>query len=260
MRNLLLTLLLANLALLAWRYWVDDPVRGEPPQHRGVPQLELAAPGVAGADPVPAATGETDDDEAVRVDDPPPQLVQQLGPELRRERDGQAPAREPAALPAPTPEPEPVPPRCVGIGPFSELGASDAFADSLRGQGLSPTRQAEDGSIWMGYWLFADFSERDAARNAAAILREGGVDDAYVIPGDGEFTVSLGVFSARSRAERLLAEAAELGVTAQLRDRFRSGTVYWLALEIPGDMSLSPPEPGPGAREVTVEPRECPLR
>ncbi|MCC5868176.1 MAG: hypothetical protein JJU27_06660, partial [Gammaproteobacteria bacterium] len=205
-----------------------------------------------------------DDDAVVRVDGPPLQLVQQLGPEPRRDRDTPGPSGAPAVLPTPAPEPEPepepVPPRCVAIGPFSELGASDAFADILRARGFAPTRQAEDGSIWTGYWLFAEYSEREAARNAAAILRDGGVDDAYVIPGEGEFTVSLGVFSVRARAERLLADAAELGVTAQLRDRFRSGTVYWLTLAIPGDASISPPEPGPGAREVSVEARECPPR
>ena len=228
MRSLLLTLLLANLALLAWRYWVDEPPRGEPPQQRGVARLEVVPP----RDTAPVAStlsagdegNDAADDEAgdVRVDD--------------------------------------LPPRCVAIGPFSELGASDGFADMLRARGLSPARQAEEGSIWMGYWLFAEFSERDAARDAAAVLRGRGVDDAYVIPGDGEFTVSLGVFSALSSAERLLAEAAELGVTAQLRDRFRSGTVYWLTLEVPGDMTVVPPESGPGAREVSVEPRDCPQR
>ncbi len=255
MRNLLLTLLLANLALLAWRYWVDQPPRGEPPQQSGVPQLELVEAGDPDAAPARVGAGgpadDAADDEAVRVDEPPPQLVQQLGPATPRDPLGQGSGSAPA--------PEPVPPRCVAIGPFSELGASDAFADTLRVRGLNPTRQAEDGSIWTGYWLFAEFAERDAARDAAAALRTGGVDDAYVIPGDDAFTVSLGVFSTRARAERLLAEAAELGVEAQLRDRFRSGTVYWLALQMPGDMTVAPPESGPGAREVTVEPRECPL-
>ncbi|MCC5869967.1 MAG: hypothetical protein JJU27_15800, partial [Gammaproteobacteria bacterium] len=89
MRNLLLTLLLANLALLAWRYWVDEPVRGEPPQHRGVPQLELAPPSDAVTDSGLAISREADedDDADVRVDGPPLQLVQQLGPEPRRDRD-----------------------------------------------------------------------------------------------------------------------------------------------------------------------------
>ena len=265
MRSLLLTLLLANLALLAWRYWVDEPPRGEPPQQRGVARLEVVPPRdtapvastLSAGDEGNDAAGDEAGDEAVRVDDPPLQLVQQLGPASQREP---APDRAPAVSPAPASAPEPLPPRCVAIGPFSELGASDAFADTLRARGLSPTRQAEEGSIWMGYWLFAEFSERDAARDAAAVLRGRGVDDAYVIPGDGEFTVSLGVFSALSSAERLLAEAAELGVTAQLRDRFRSGTVYWLTLEVPGDMTVVPPESGPGAREVSVEPRDCPQR
>ncbi|TVQ46387.1 MAG: SPOR domain-containing protein [Gammaproteobacteria bacterium] len=220
MRRLLLVLLLANLAMLAWRYWVLVPEPGEPPP--------------SGQDSVLAL-----------VDEP---------------RLDARPMDEVPVADVPVADVPVVAVRCVSIGPFASPEVSARFAEELRGEGLSPIQQAEEGQLWAGYWLVASFDSRDGARAAAERLREGGVPDAYVIPGEETFTVSLGLFTQRQRAERLRDQAEAFAVQAELRDRYRSATVYRLQLEVPEGVELPPLPEGAAARDARIQPVSCPPR
>ncbi|MCC5862789.1 MAG: SPOR domain-containing protein [Gammaproteobacteria bacterium] len=245
MRRLLLVLLLANLAMLAWRYWVLVPEPGEPPPSGQDSVLALVDEPRLDARPmdeVPVA------DVPVVADEPTVDEVDV----------------EPPLSTVPPPARETVVPvaavRCVSIGPFASPEVSARFAEELRGKGLSPVQQAEEGELWAGYWLVAPFDSRDEARAAAAQLREGGVPDAYVIPGEEIFTVSLGLFTQRQRAERLRDQAEAFGVQAELRDRYRSATVYRLQLEVPEGVELPPLPEGAAARDARIQPVSCPPR
>lgn len=213
MRRLLLVLLLANAAMLAWRQWVLTPETGERPPSAEDRLLAL--------------------EDAPRVVDPP------------------QPASEIPPVPAAAV-------RCVSIGPFASPEASSTFAEQLRAQGLSPVQVVEEGQLWAGYWLVATFDSRDEARAAAERLREGGVPDAYVIPGEETFTVSLGLFTQRQRAERLREQAETLAVEGELRDRFRTATVYRLLLAVPDGVTLPALPEGAAARDARIAPADCP--
>ncbi len=223
MRRLLLVLLLANLAMLAWRYWVLVPEPGEPPPSAQDSGLALV--------------------DAPTLDEVPVERLPQLP----------SPARE-AVIPSAAAA------RCVSIGPFATPEVSAMFAQQLREEGMSPVQQAEEGQLWAGYWLVALFDSRDDARAAAERLREGGVPDAYVIPGEETFTVSLGLFTQRQRAERLREQAEAFAVQAELRDRYRSATVYRLQLEVPDGVELPPLPEGAAARDAQIQPVSCPPR
>jgi hypothetical protein len=242
MRNILFALLLANLAMLAFRYWVVEPPRGESLQPRDVPRLALSQPGERRSEP------------SFTMPQVIPPLPAPNDAASSGETPGSALASPPAQLPAAA---ERSPPRCLAAGPFSELRASDLAARQLRDQGFEPTRRAEEGQVWVGYWVRAVFTGRDDARRVAEQLRQGDVPDAYVLPGEEGFTVSLGVFNQRDRAERLRARAAALGVAADLVDRYSAGTVYWLLLEVPAGTAVSGLVPGAGARDAAIEEREC---
>jgi hypothetical protein len=250
MRNILFALLLANLAMLAFRYWVVEPPRGESLQPRDVPRLVLSQPGERRSDPsfaMPSGdtawSSETSGRSLVFVPGQLPAAASVEGVRAGQEREGPSAPRAPS--------------RCLAAGPFSELRASDLAARQLREQGFEPVRQAEAGQVWLGYWVRAVLDGRDEASMAAEQLRQGGVPDAYVLPGEEGFTVSLGLFTQRDRAEQLRARAAVLGVAADLIDRYSAGTVYWLLLEVPAGAAVSALMPGPGARDAGIEEREC---
>ena len=159
----------------------------------------------------------------------------------------------------PPPAAPPVSPelRCLSIGPFSDPALSSQLAESLRALGLDPEQRAEEGQVWMGYWVLASFATRELARDAAQQLQSRGVPDAYVIPGTETFTVSLGLFSQRAGAERVTEQAASFGVVAELRDRYREGTVYQVLVALPDDQPPPALPQGPGARDASVLTLEC---
>ena len=73
-------------------------------------------------------------------------------------------------------------------------------------------------------------------RSAFERLRGAGIADSYVLPGEAEnLTVSLGLFSERQRALKRLDEVQALGLTAKVSSRTRSGTVYWIDVDLPAN-------------------------
>jgi hypothetical protein len=102
---------------------------------------------------------------------------------------------------------------------------------------------------------------RDEAESALKTLTANGIADVYVMPGnDPPNVLSLGVFSDYQRAQRRLDEVRALGLTPRIDDRKRSGSVYWIDVELqePGqviDSSIFQTD----ARKITrLEMRSCP--
>lgn len=213
MRRLLLVLLLANAAMLAWRHWVLTPETGERPP--------------------------TAEDRLLALEDAP------------RVVDPSQPASETPPAPAAAV-------RCVSIGPFASVEAYSTFAEQLQALGLSPVEMVEEGQLWVGHWLVATYDSHGEARAAVERLREGGVPDAYVISGEDTFTVSLGLFTQRQRAERLRELAVAMAIEGELRDRFRTATVYRLLLAVPDGVTLPGLPEGEAASDARIAPADCP--
>jgi hypothetical protein len=239
MRFLFSILLLANLGFLAWQAWVHEPPRGQAPLPAGLPRLEVVAPMAEGP---PAGAGARDravPAEPARVADEP---------------------TETAASMAGTAEPPPVPRVCVSLGPFGEPAALAAAAARLRDVALSPPRQRPaEGQVWAGHWVYLEYETRAEARQALDGLEAGGFDDGYLIPGEENQTVSLGLFSELARAARLSDRIRALGFEPIITDRTTPGTVYWLDLEVPTTDVVDPDAvEGEGARNLRLEARGCP--
>lgn len=232
MRNLVLALILANLAVVAWTRWFA----GEP---GGLPM-----DGAAG-DRTLTLVSELGDASAEAL---APAPATDPGPAAREETPPPAAARAEAG------------PRCVSLGPFRELSQAATAAANLRSAGLEPTQRVSEGDIWVGYWVYLpDFASRDAANAVLAKLRSSGVSDSYVVPGgDSSHTISLGVFSEIKRAGRRREEVRRLGLDPQVKDRNRRGTVYWVDLTLAPDEEVPPEKlqalPG---RIMRLEQRDC---
>jgi hypothetical protein len=152
-------------------------------------------------------------------------------------------------------------PSCTSVGPFQDLASAAQAAAALKGAGFDSEQRLEQGEMWVGYWLsLQGLGTREEADRALARLKEQGISDAYIIPGsDPPNVVSLGVFKDHERAQRRLSEIQKLGLPAQLSDRKRAGSVYWLDAAVnPGqalDLSLLGAEPG---KILRLEMRACP--
>lgn len=151
---------------------------------------------------------------------------------------------------------------CTSVGPFADLGQASQAQATLRSLGFEPRQRVEQGELWTGYWVSVrDFATRDAAEAALRTLNANGVTDVYVMPGaDPENVLSLGVFSDYQRAQRRADQVRSLGLTPQISDRKRSGSVFWLDVNLkePGQTIDTSVFQVGQSRILRLELRACP--
>jgi SPOR domain len=202
-RNLFLALLLANVLFFGWQQWIAPPDLPAARLRSPGPEPKIQAAGKAGArsGPVPVARAGSGDTSA-----------------------------EPALPDAGS---------CVRIGPIADGQVGDALRARLAASGFEAMLDAEDGQIWVGHWVqLESVASREEADRVVARLAAGGLPDAYVLQTSPPFSISLGVFRDRERADKVSAAAAALGFKPQTTDRYRAGVQYWLAFVMPAGKSL----------------------
>jgi hypothetical protein len=221
-RNLFLALLLANLLFLAWRYWVAP---GE------VPAAVLLAPG---KEPTLQAFG--------RGPAADPRIAASASPGGRSPR---------SAVPADS--------GCMRIGPLAEGVLAQRLGARLSREGFDATTQAQEGQIWVGHWVqLESFATREEADRVVARLTGGGLPDVYVLQASPPFSISLGVFRDRAKAEKVAAIARNLGFRPKTNDRFRPGTQYWVSVVVPPGRTLPLQALGQESGQILrAEPARC---
>jgi hypothetical protein len=128
---------------------------------------------------------------------------------------------------------------CMRIGPLTDGPLADTLRGRLADQGFEAVIAAEEGQVWVGHWVqIENVPSREEADRIAARLAAGGLPDAYVLQNSPPFSVSLGVFRARDRADKVAVAAGALGFHPQTTDRYRAGTQYWLTVTVPAGRTL----------------------
>jgi hypothetical protein len=189
------------------------------------------------------------------------------------DRPSDAPLPDQAAAPrlvlareAPAVEPgQRAPPRpadnCLSLGPFSDLTDAARASTLLRENGLQPRQRASEGVIWKGYWVSLEgIPDRATAQGIIERLRRFGVGDAYALPDEGrQITISLGLFAERQRALRRMDEVQALDLEPQIAERERTGTVYWIDVNVnaPAKLPDAVLQDGDGGRILRLEVQPC---
>ena len=229
MKAIGLALLLANLLFLAWSQWLgsNEPTATAPPPPANVPKLVLAREAEGMPAPQPALP--TEPDQA--------QQSTEYGPLEVRDGVNDRPARNSppaAAEQGPPPELLAGVTRCLSIGPFRDLSAATQGSTALRSAGHDPRTRVAEGEVWAGLWVYlGDLPSRTEAQRAVSLLKQRGIRDAYIMPAaDSGADISLGIFSEPARAQRRAEEVRALGFTPTIADRTRTGTVYWVDVDL----------------------------
>lgn len=243
MRALGLALLLANVLFFAWSQWLASDAPSAPPSAApvDVPKLVLASE----AD-VPSSEARPAADAPRRIAESPP------APSV--------PAA--AASPADSAELLTGVARCVSIGPFRDLAEATQGSAALRGTGHDPRTRVAEGEVWAGLWVhLADLPTRSEAQRAMALLKQRGITDAYIMPAaDRSTVISLGIFSEPARAQTRADDVRALGFTPTIADRTRTGTVYWIDVDLkPTDGFINPADiPSEAGKISRLEVDACP--
>lgn len=153
------------------------------------------------------------------------------------------------------------PDNCLSLGPFTDLTDAARASTLLRENELEPRQRASEGVVWKGYWVtLGGVPDRAAANDVIERLRRIRVTDAYAMPADGsDVTISLGLFSERQRALRRLEEAKTIGLDPRIVDRERTGTVYWIDVDVvpPKELPDAARLQGEGGRILRLEVKSC---
>jgi hypothetical protein len=135
--------------------------------------------------------------------------------------------------PKPVVAPAPVaPPLCATLGPFhDELQALQAL-QKLEAAGWGVLRREIAESVHEGWWVYVP--NVDASRQARTLrnLQAAGIRDAFAMPNDPEFRVSIGIFADENRAEDRAARVQRLKLDALVSERQREQVVVWF--DVPG--------------------------
>ena len=150
--------------------------------------------------------------------------------------DGAAPGLTAVATKPPAPAaaaPAPVaPPPCATLGPFvSELDAVSA-EQKLTAAGWGVLRREKTEQQREGYWVYVETPNILAQVRTLNAIRSSGMKDAFAMPDDPKFRVSVGVFQEEDRAEDRAARVQKLKIDAVVKERTREQNVIWL--DVPG--------------------------
>jgi hypothetical protein len=152
--------------------------------------------------------------------------------------------------------------RCISVGPFRDVAEAAHAAATLRGGGYDPRQRMADGEVWAGVWVYLPLSTaRGADDQMLAKLKASGITDALEMPGPNDASViSLGLYSDQKRAQARVAQAQALGRNPGIADRKRTGSVYWIDIDLkPTDSLLNPADlQGEAGRIVRLEVKGCP--
>jgi len=136
--------------------------------------------------------------------------------------------KPPAAVP-PAPPP---PPPCSSIGPFTtELEALDAQR-KLAEAGWGVLRRDEKAQQPEGYWVYVANASAAAQSRTLKAIQTAGIRDAFAMPDDPEFRVSVGIFTEEDRAEDRASKVQRLRLDAVVKARVREQSVFWF--DVPG--------------------------
>lgn len=157
-----------------------------------------------------------------------------------------------------------LPPKCVSVGPFDDLGVASRAAALLQAKSLVPRQRIVQAPAVRRFWVYLDGFAGDAGvTRVLHTLEHGGIDDAEAMtPNAGGRQISLGLFSDRAHAEVRAQAVRKMGLKPRVEERTVPGTIYWLDLTLPNSSvavplkDVSNLEPGGGTAPISVQ--QCP--
>jgi hypothetical protein len=121
---------------------------------------------------------------------------------------------------------------CTLLGPMADETRAMEVEQLLRDMRITPLRHTVSAEVRSGWWVHVATADVTAQLRALRTIQEAGIDDAFAMPDDPEFRVSVGVFSDEARAQARAAAVRALRLEAKVTERMSRETSFWF--ELPG--------------------------
>jgi hypothetical protein len=124
------------------------------------------------------------------------------------------------------------PPPCSTLGPFSDEMLADQVKGKLQAAGWGVLRRQASETLHEGWWVHVDNADQGEQTRTLNTLRRAGMRDAFAMPDDPKFSVSVGIFSVEARAEDRSSQVQRLKLDALVSERLRDQPAIWF--DVPG--------------------------
>jgi hypothetical protein len=124
------------------------------------------------------------------------------------------------------------PPPCATLGPFSDELQALQVQEKLEAAGWGVLRRVVSETLQEGWWVHVDNTDEARQTRTLNALRRAGIGDAFAMPDDPQFRVSVGIFSVEDRAEDRAAQVQRLKLDAVVTERLRDQALIWF--DVPG--------------------------
>ncbi len=123
---------------------------------------------------------------------------------------------------------------CVSIF-FKTNGEADGAIAAYESEGMRASLRSTQGQVFVGNWvLIRNIPDREAGNAMIEKLSVGGLTDAYLDDDDDDtYLISLGLFGEMPRAERIELQAKSLDLPAEIIQRMRDATIFYVDIGLP---------------------------
>jgi hypothetical protein len=172
---------------------------------------------------------------------------------------GSAPTPAPAVAATPVAPALPSePPRCVSLGPFTDAALAATVSQRLLAAALTPEIRDDLEIHPDGYWVAVAAKDAVEQRRTLQRLRAAGVQDAYAMPDDAQFRISLGIYTERQRAEQRAASLRSLSLPTVVQEHVQQRAVQWIDVPGAGDQLSASRLEAFGVTDSDIGAFDCP--
>jgi hypothetical protein len=124
------------------------------------------------------------------------------------------------------------PPPCTTLGPIGDETRALEIEQILRDLQLSPARRSITEDVHEGWWV--SLASPNAATQARTLktIQNAGISDAFAMPDDPQFRVSVGLFQEEERATSRAESLRALKLDPMVSERVETRTSFWF--DLPG--------------------------
>ena len=124
---------------------------------------------------------------------------------------------------------------CMSLGPFNTDADANAALTEYLLEGLRASMRTTEDQVFVGHWVqIRNIPDWEEGNEILLKLRDVGRADAYLVPTEDQgLKISLGVFSERSRAERIRSQVRSMDLVADISPRMRDTTVFFVDVGLP---------------------------